>query len=219
MRPVRHLAILLAVAGILAGCAASGGGSSTPAATAPAATVPTAASTEAPTPTPVATPTVAPTPKRTVAPTQAGPVVMTSTLYPYRLTVPKGPTSFHAAVAPWDGRQAFSTDSRTTDGIRVPGATAISIAMIDTPKDFEAFAKDVEAVLRAGHGCAAGTGKTSFTAAGIEGIAFMQSCASGRMHFVRAIMAGNGHGLVAYSDGGTIDDLVRVLGGIEFVDR
>jgi hypothetical protein len=200
---------------VLGGCAS--GPAATPVASSPdvdpsPTSVPAAAAT--PTEAPTGAPTQAPTqpPRPTASP--SGPVVLSSSVYPYTLTVSSGPTSFVASRVPWDGSQKLSSDSRETDRARAAGL-AMWIAMTDTTVGFDAFAKDLEAKFRSWHGCKPATGRREFAAGELQGVAFLHSCASGAQTFVRAILVGDGHGIVVYSQGGTVDDLIGVLMGLE----
>jgi hypothetical protein len=220
MRPVGEVVAGMAIIWLVAGCGASGGGA-TARAEATVAVVATPAPTDmpTPTPTPVATPTTAPTPASTPVPTEAGPVVLASKLYPYELTVPAGPVSFIGALATWDGAQTLSSDSRMTDRARVPGSGLLFMAMTDTTKDTDAYEEEMEAKFRAGHGCEPGSGRRPFTVGDLQGVAFSQSCGNEGHFWHRALLVGNGHALVAMSDGGTLESLVDVLAGIAFVER
>ncbi len=219
MRPVGQVVAGMAIVWLVAGCGASGAGA-TPPAEATVAVVATPAPTHVPTPasTQVPTPTPAPTPASTPVPTKVGPVVLASKLYPYELTVPAGPVSFIGAPAPWDGAQVLSrlADDRPGSG---PGSGLLYIAMTDTTKDIDAYEEEMEAKFRAGHGCEPGSGRRPFTVGDLQGVAFSQSCANGSHFWHRALLVGDGHALVAMSDGGTLESLVDVLGGIAFVER
>jgi hypothetical protein len=139
-------------------------------------------------------------------------------VYPYTLTVPAGPTGFIDAPAPWDGAQHLSTDSRTTDRARVPGAGLIFIAMTETKKGIDAYADEMVAKFEAWHGCLPNGGRRSFVAGRLQGVAFAQSCANGSHEWVRVLLVGDGRALVAMSDSATIDGLIQAMGGIAFVE-
>jgi hypothetical protein len=151
-------------------------------------------------------------------PSAAGPVVLASKQYPYHLTVPAGPVSFIGAPAPWDGIQHLSTDARMADRARVPGSGLLFLAMTETTKGIDAYADEMEAKFRSWHGCAPTSERRAFSAGDLRGIGFSQSCANGSHFWHRAVLVGKGRALVAMSDGGTLDTLLTVLGGVEFVE-
>lgn len=215
MRVVLRVVGLATAAAICASCA-----SPTPApvetSTAGATLAPVAAATPtaAPTPSPTPAATTAPTP----SPSSAGTVVLASKLYPYELTVPAGAVSFVDAMARWDGAQKLSTDARFADKARAPGTSAIWLTMTDTSDGIEAYADAIDARFRAWHGCVTAPDRRTFSVGDLQGVAFSQSCAGGAMHFARVAIVGHGRALVAFSDGGTLDDLVGVMGGLRFVE-
>ena len=177
----------------------------------------------APTTAPPTTPTDAPTAAGAAGATPAasasasGALILTSKMYPYELDVPGGPVVFVDASTRWDGSQNLSSDSRTTDHVRVPGTGMMRIVMTETTKDVGAFADEMEAKFRGWHGCTTTSPRRSFKAGEADGIAFAQSCAGGAMKWIRAVLVGEGAGLVMYSDGGTIDTATAALSGVRFV--
>ena len=218
MHGIRRIAGILAIIGLLAGCGA--GGRSTPSASAPS---PETAPTVTPRPTPLTVaPTTAPTPASTPVstpvPSDAGPVVLISTLYPYRLTVPSGPTNFVPAPVSWDGVRRLGTDTLMADVARVPGAGTVWLAMIDTDRSVDDVATDIEAKFRRWHGCKLATDQREFGVGALNGVAFVHTCGE---WFARAVVVGNGHMLVAFSPTGIIpterrDQLIELLGGLEW---
>src|SRR4029079_1197893 len=174
-----------------------------------------------PPPSPIAAPanaTVAPTPAQ--SPSAAGPVVLASTHYPYRITVPTGPTTFAPARVPWDGAQALSTASLTLDHARAPGVGLVFLAMTDTALDVDAFAAHMEARMRSWHGCTPAAGRQSFDVGKLRGVGFTQRCAG--EGFVRAVLVGKGHALFAFTSAGldataALEGLTDFLGGAEWI--
>ena len=222
MGRVHGLVGSLVVAGLLAGCDASGGSTATPAGASVGA-VSTEAPTTAPTRTAAATatPTAAPTRSPTARPSNAGPVVLTSTMYPYRLTVPSGPTSFVSAKAPWDGVQKFSSDTIMADRARVPGVGAVWLGMTDTTDPITTVAPDIEAKFSSWHGCKPPTARRVFTVGELDGVAFVHGCGPGNDTWMRAVIVGKGHMLVAFANvgndpQGALDRLIEMFGGLEW---
>jgi hypothetical protein len=223
MGRAERLASVLAVMGLLAGCGASGapapGGSATsPASTPTPTTAPTQTVIESLSAAPTLAPTTAPTNTATPRSTESGPTVLASILYPYRISVPSGPTSFVPAPAPWDGQQVLGTDTRLADRARVPGVGAVWLAMTDTADPLDAVARDIEAKFRRWHGCKPATGRRSFAHGELEGVAWVHSCGE---TYVRAVVVGDGHVLVAYAPAGTdanaaVEHLVALFDGLEW---
>ena len=163
--------------------------------------------------------TVRPSP--TQAPTPAAPVVLASTIYPDRITVPAGPTSFVPARVPWDGVQSLGSASTTMDHARAPGVSLVFLAMTDTALDADGFAAHMEGRMRAWHGCTRADGRQTFVAGALRGVVFSQRCAGEA--FVRAVLVGDGRALFAFTYAGTdaaaaSAGLMDFLGGTEWID-
>ena len=219
MHVLVRVAAVVAAASFVAACASAAPDREIASTAAPTVVPTTAPTTE---PTPTAEPTPAPTAKPTPVPTVAGPVVLASTIYPYRITVPSGSTSFVPSRVPWDGAQKLSLDSRETDRARALGL-AVWMAMTDTTDDVDAVADLYEGKFRSWHGCRPATGRQQFDAGELKGVAWIHSCANGAQAFARAVVVGDGHALVAYAQGSTdmseaLSRLVELFGGLEWTD-
>ena len=221
MRHARRLAGVLAVIVVVAGCGPTSDGTSSPASTPAPSTAPTPTVAPVRSSVPTPAPTAASTPAPSPVPSAAGPVVIESTLYPYRLTVPAGPTSFVAAHVPWDGIQKLSSDSRETDHVRAPGVGLVWIVMTDTTETIEKIGPDIEAKFRSWHGCGPASSRREFSVGELSGVAFAHTCGAGADPWVRAVVVGQGRALVAMTSGGTdssaaLDRLVELFGGLEW---
>jgi hypothetical protein len=152
----------------------------------------------------------------------AGPGVIESAVYPYRITVPGGPVQFVPTRVEWDGQQKIRRDSRSVDLARLPGGPAAFLVMTDTPLDVDAYAADMAEKQRTWNGCAEPTASQTFEAGGRPGLAFIQSCGGGAEVFSRAVIVGDGQALFAFSDGrdgpAALDALISFLEGIEFTE-
>lgn len=220
MRVAGHVVVLAGL--ILAGCGTSQGGGPSPGPS--TRTQPTAAPTATATPVPTAIATPVPTPTAMSSPTPApkGPVILESVVYPYRITVLASQAVLVPALVAWNGDEVLQRVARTVDRVRVDGTgTAWFVVSPDPQEDVDAFVAEMVAKYGSWHGCTEPTQTREFTAAGMAGISYVQSCAGASERFARAIVVGDGHGILAFGEAdvdpsGVQDRLISYLDGLEW---
>ena len=223
MRPICHPVAIVAAMILIAGCGPSPavvqqtGTAATATGVVPVTVAPSAGTTATPAATPV------PSPSPSASSPAAGPVVYTSALYPYRITIdaPPGSTTFNAARVPWDGLQKVNLDSSMTDRARAPGVELVWLAMTETKLGLDAWAAQLEPKLRAWHGCDVGADRHSFSIGDLKAVGFTQQCSGNHTALARVLVVGHGHAMLAFADGGVnaaakLDALIVFLRGLEW---
>jgi hypothetical protein len=218
MRVAGRVAILSGAA-VLAACGSDPARLNSPT-SAPAA--PTAATSVTPSAAPTVTAPRTAAPTATTAPTAAGPVVLESTVYDYRVTVDPGPATLLPAVAEWDGETRITRDARFVDRVRTPlSRGAVFVVMSPDPHDdVDAFATDLVARYQRWHTCTDAKTLREFTSAGRPGRSWIQTCASAGESFARAVVVHEGRGILAFNELGTDpstaqDRLISFLDDVE----
>jgi hypothetical protein len=222
MRAARWI-IPMATIALLGGCASVPGGTrapSEPGDVAPSAVeaLPTVA------PTPATTPSDTPTSSAAAQPTAAGPLVLESTTYPYRITLPGPDGLLASAPVPWDGTQVLIRGGRHLDVGRADAGSGFFLVMSPTPEDdLQGFLDELVEKYASWHACTPPTAVREFSAGEMPGVTYQQACAGGREQFARAIVVGEGHGILVFTEAGASggvkqDELIAFLQGLEWTE-
>jgi len=107
---------------------------------------------------------------------------------------------------------------------RAGAGSGFFLVMSPTPEDdLQGFLDELVEKYASWHACTPPTAVREFSAGEMPGVTYQQACAGGREQFARAIVVGEGHGILVFTEAGASggvkqDELIAFLQGLEWTE-